>query len=264
MKVYKYWVVEKARLLIDGRENEITCYGGSNISELDASAMAREKIEKVERKIAGDDHVFESYQVEIREEIVRMVDEKTAITRNRYGAQVLNVEDLMIMDIDRPRFSFWDLFRKRRDGKAKIIEMVRTLSQKPAYLGCGFRIYETHSGIRVIVLGRTFDPKAAETRGMMKEFNCDRLYTILCRKQDCFRARLTPKPSRMRLKAHKVKFPRSGEEESDFQRWLAGYEAASRRFRTCRFVEQVGSGLMTDTVRLHDDITGISCDHKLA
>jgi hypothetical protein len=264
MKIYKYWVVEKAKVRIDGEEKEITCYGGSNNSEQDASARAREKVELIEKKIAGERHAFDSYEVEIREEIVQSVDEKAAITRNRYGAQVLNVEDLMIMDIDRPRFSFWDLFRKPKDGKTRIVEMVRVLSQKPGYSGLGFRIYETHSGIRVIVLGQTFDAKAAETRRMMKEFNCDRLYMLMCRKQDCFRARLTPKPYRMKLKGYKVKFPRTSDEENEFRQWLGGYEAASRNFRVCKFIEQVGVGSVNDKVRLHDELVGISGEERLA
>jgi hypothetical protein len=264
MKIYKYWVVEKAKVLIDGEETEITCYGGSNASEQDASAKAREKAGLIEKRIAGERHVFDSYEVEIREEVVQVLDEKAAITRNRYGAQVLNVEDMMIMDIDRPRFSFWDLFRKPKDGKTRIIEMVRTLSQKPGYSGLGFRIYETHSGIRVIVLGQTFDAKATETRRMMKEFHCDRLYALMCRKQDCFRARLTPKPYRMKLKGYKVRVPRTSDEENEFRQWLAGYESASRKIRVCRFMEQIGVGSVNDKVRLHDEMVGISREQRLA
>lgn len=264
MKIFKYWVVKQVKAQVDGEEQEITCYGGSNVSEEDAVRQAMEKIEGVKRKIAGDDSAFESYEAEIREEVVRELNPKAVITRNRYGAEVLNAEDMMIMDIDSPPFSFWDLFRKAKDGKARTIEMIRKHSLKPAYAALGFRIYETHKGIRVIVLGRTFEARAAETNKMMKEFNCDRLYRILCRKQDCFRARLTPKPSRMKFKAHRVRFPRTAEEESEVRQWLAGYEAASRNFRTCRFVEQVGMGAVNDTVRVHDEMTGVSRELRLA
>lgn len=264
MKIYRFWVIETAKVNIDGQEKEIHCYGGSNISQDDAGAKAREKIEKVKRKIAGEPDVFETYEAEIREEIVRPLDPRTVITRNRYGAQILNVEDVMIMDIDKPRFSLMDLFRRPQDGKARMIDMIRRLAAKPQYLGCGFRVYETHNGIRVIVLGRSFDPRSHETHKMMKEFNCDRLYMTMCRKQACFRARLTPKPSRMRLKAHKVRFPRNQEQENSFRKWLTGYENASRNFRTCKFIEQLGSGFITDTVRLHDSIAGIDKDLKLA
>lgn len=251
---------------MEQEQKEITCYGGSNVSEQDAIARAREKIEKVKSKIAGDLHVFDTYQVEIREEIVRVIDEKAIVTRNRYGAQVLNVEDVMILDIDKPKASFWDLFRRQADAqdKAKIVEMVRTLSRQPRHQGCGFRVYETHKGIRVIVLGRTFDPQADATQAMMKEFNCDALYMLLCKKQACFRARLTPKPSRMRVRGHKVRFPRDGEAEREFRKWLVEYEAASRKFSVCKFVEQIGSGYIPEAVRFHDEITGIYWRQTLA
>src|SRR4029079_3491054 len=106
MKLYKYWVAEKQRILIDGEQQEINCYGGSNISTDDARAKAREKSEKIQRKIKGEKHLFDEYEAEIREEILQIIDGHSAITRNRYGAQVLNVENLLILDIDKPKSSF--------------------------------------------------------------------------------------------------------------------------------------------------------------
>ena len=264
MKIFKYWVIEKAKVRIGQEETEIKVYGGSNVSEADAVLTARGKIEKVQSKIAGDTHVFETYEVEIREEIVRALDGNAIVTRNRYGAQVLNVQDLMIMDIDQAKRSFWEIFKKREDDKTKIVAMVRSLAQKPGYQGCGFRVYETSKGMRVIVLGRTFDPKAPATQKMMDEFNCDTLYTFMCKKQDCFRARLTPKPSRMRLRGFKVRFPRAAEDEKAFQDWLLSYEAASRKYSVCKFIEQIGPGPVTEAVRLHDEVSGAFRDQTLA
>jgi hypothetical protein len=264
MKIYKYWVIEKALVKIDQTQTEINCYGGSNISQSDAVLKAREKIEKVKRKLLGDAHVFDEYEVEIREEIVRAINARAIVTRNRYGAQVLNVQDLMIMDIDEPKRSFWDILKKRQDDKTKIVEMVRTLSQKYVVQGCGFRIYETSKGMRVIVLGKAFDPKAATTRSMMKEFNCDALYTLMCKKQDCFRARLTPKPGRMKLRGFKVKFPHAVDDEMAFQKWLSEYETASRNYAVCKFIEQIGPGSLTEEVRLHDEISGAYRSQALA
>ena len=54
MKIYKYWVTEKQTILIDGAEQTITCYGGSNVSVEDARRKAQEKAEKVNRKIKGE------------------------------------------------------------------------------------------------------------------------------------------------------------------------------------------------------------------
>jgi hypothetical protein len=32
MKIYKYWTIEKQKILIDGAQQENTCYSGSNVS----------------------------------------------------------------------------------------------------------------------------------------------------------------------------------------------------------------------------------------
>jgi hypothetical protein len=267
MKIYKYWRIEKATLNIGQKATEVKCYGGSNISEDDAGLKAKEKIEKIKRKIAGDRHVFDSYDVEIREEIVRAIDEKAIVTRNRYGAQILNAQEIMILDIDQPKFSLWDVFRRKDDAqsKQKIVEMIRKLAQKSSYQEYGFRVYETQKGMRVIVLGKAFDAKSGASQAMMKEFNCDGLYMLLCKKQDCFRARLTPKPSRMKQRGYKVKFPRSAEEEQLFQTWLLEYEAASKNFSVCKFIEQLGAGhSIPEAVRFHDDVTQAYRGQKLA
>jgi len=266
MKIYQHWHLERAKVRVEQKEIEIKCYGGSNSSLEDARVQALAKIEKIKRKIAGDKFAFADYEVEIREEVVQMLDEGAAITRNRYGAQVLNVQDLMIMDIDSPPFSFWDLFRNvsKDAARERIVAHVRRLAQLPMYQYLGLRIYETRNGIRVIVLGRKFDPRSAETRGILQEFNCDSLYTRLCQRQGCFRARLTPKPRHMRLRAYRVKFPRSAEEEGAFRQWLSEYEAACDRYSTCRLLAQLGPGLPPPVVRLHDEISGVHRNLKLA
>jgi hypothetical protein len=269
MKLYKYWSIERQTILIDGIGQTITCYGGSNVSVEEARSRAREKAEKVKRKIQGEKHLFDKYEAEIREEILRIIDDHSAITRNRYGAQVLNTENLMILDIDKPKSSgggLVGLFKKKdaRPPKEQIFDTVRQLATMPNYKQYGFRMYETYQGARVIVSGRDFDPRAAETKRIMGEFNCDPLYITLCIKQGCFRARLTPKPYRMKMQRFKVQFPPEGE-DTEFQQWLADYERESRSFNTCRFIEQVGARhSMNDVVQLHDETTGANFRQPLA
>jgi hypothetical protein len=267
VKIYKFWTLEKQTILIDGAKQEITCYGGSNVSVDDAQVKAREKARKIERKIAGDKRVFEDYEAEIREEILQTIDSRNVITRNRYGAQVLNTEHVMFLDIDKPkdtRGGLGGLFKKKdpRPPKEQIFELVRTQAANYSQYAC--RIYETYQGARVIVLGRDFDPRSGETQKMMEDFNCDTLYALLCRKQGCFRARLTPKASRMKFRGYKVKYPREGD-DSEFQRWVSEYESMSRGFSVCKLIEQIGSGhSMNEVVRLHDDITGVGYPQPLA
>src|SRR5258706_4542968 len=264
MKIYKYWTVEKQKILIDGVEQEVTCYGGSNVSVEDARGKATEKAQKIQRKIAGERHLFEDYEVEIREEILHTIDDHSVVTRNRYGPRVLNVERLMILDIDRPKPS-GGLFKKKdtRPPKEQIFDMVKTLATTK-YKDLGFRIYETYQGARVIVLGKEFNPRDGGTKKMMDEFNCDPLYTMLCIRQGCYRARLTPKPSRMKFRGYKVKYPREGE-DSEFQNWVSEYENMSRSFSVCKLIDQVGASYsMNDVVMLHDDVTEVSYPQRLA
>jgi hypothetical protein len=268
MKLYQYWTVEKVNILIEGAPQEIACYGGSNVSLEDARRVAQEKAQKIQRKIEGETHLFEDYEVEIREEVLQTLDARNAVTRNRYGARVLNSEHLLILDIDKPKAAgggLLGLFKKKdpRSPKEQIFDMVRSVAAEK-YPQYGFRIYETFQGARVIVLGQDFDPRASQTVQLMEAFNCDALYTYLCTKQGCFRARLTPKPSRMKFRGFKVKYPRAGD-DSDFQRWVGEYESLSRGYSVCKLVGTVGaSHPLPDVVRFHDDATGVGYPQRLA
>ena len=264
MKLFKFWISEKVTITIDGRPTEIACWGGSNVSIDDAKLRAREKAGLVERKIEGDESGLENYEAEIREEILKVVDDKSIISRNRYGAQVLNTERLMFLDIDKPKFELSGLFKRGpKDPKEKIFEMARKLAANK-YSTLGFRLYETSAGVRVIVLGRDFDPRDKATADMMHEFNTDPLYALLCHKQNCYRARLTPKPNRIKVKGYRVKYPRQ-DDEVKFQEWLKDYEFKSQGYSVCKFIEQVGASYSpTEVVRLHDDMTGVSYNLPLA
>ncbi|MBK9006025.1 MAG: hypothetical protein IPM31_03440 [Anaerolineae bacterium] len=266
MKIYKYWTAETYKTLYGREQVEFICYGGSNISVEDAKIQADQKAERIKLKIAGKRYKLETYEVEIREELLQEIDPNNLITRNRYGAKVLNSARMLILDIDKPKpAGLMNLFKKKdsRPPKDQIFDMVRTLAATK-YAQYAFRIYETYQGARVIVLGDDFEPTSSLTKAMMNEFNCDSLYTTLCLKQRCFRARLTPKPSRMNIPRYKVTYPRMGD-DSEFQRWLSEYESASRSFSVCKLVEQVGaSHSLPEAVRLHDDVTGILYPQKLA
>ncbi len=172
----------------------------------------------------------------------------------------------MILDIDKPKSSFGDMFKKKEaaSDKARIFDMVRKLATTSKYKDLGYRIYETYQGARVIVFGKSFNPRDHETKKMMDEFNCDPLYTRLCIKQGCYRARLTPKPYRMNMRAYKVKFPRNGDDH-EFQQWLTNYESESRNFSVCQLIQQIGtSHSLNEIIRLHGDVTGVNYRQPLA
>ncbi len=258
MKLYQYWVKASGQIDLRGQQQPITCYGGSNQSHSHARARAAEKIAAIQRKIDGHHNAFEGYEAEIREQIIQQIDRQNIVSRNRYGALVLNSENLLFIDIDQPRYSLLDTLLDRSGRawkKSKILQLVDKKVTKPTYRGLAFRIYETHSGVRVLVTGKPFEARSKATQKMMRDFNADRLYTTLCQKQNCFRARLTPKPYRMRCKAHKVAYPRTPDQDHDLQVWLQTYEQECQAYGTCRLVKTIGHELRNQAIEYHDTLT---------
>ena len=49
MKLYRYWKIEHRTIHIDGEDRQIKVYGGSNLSEEDASRNALAKVPKSKR-----------------------------------------------------------------------------------------------------------------------------------------------------------------------------------------------------------------------
>ncbi len=262
MKIYRYWAQEKVKIRIGREDKEIRCWGGSFTSNEEARARAMEKAAWVQRRIQGERTPTPDYEVDIREEILEELNPDAVVTRNRYGAKVLNVSKLMFLDIDHAPFSFLKMFAKR-DVKKEAIERIEKLAPKYAHLG--FRLYETSRGIRVIVTGRDFEAKSFEAQWMMREFGCDRLYIVLCLKQNCVRARLTPKPYRLKLKKMKFSYPYEPALEAELKEWLREYDAASGGFGTCRFIKYIGKqDGDSDAVKYHDAETGAFKSDPLA
>lgn len=257
MRLYRYWVKETTTIPVDGEPLEIHCYGHSNDSIARAKDNAQEQAAAIQKKIEGNRDPRDTYEVAIREEIIKEIDRHNIISRNRYGALVLNSENVVFVDIDEPRIGFWKrLFGdKNLTKKQQMLEMIEQQTSHGAYDGLGFRVYETHAGMRLIITGRKFTAGSDESQKLLREFNADPLYAVLCAKQQCYRARLTPKPYRMRLKAHRVNYPRTEQEQQALEQWLGTYEQAFDRFATCKFVKEFGRPGRNAIIKYHDNIT---------
>ena len=270
MRIFKYWTRVEGSISVEGRTQRVHAYGGSNNSVQAAAADAERRLDSVRQRIAGEAaRDGETYEVDIREEVLARIDERSVVTRNRYGAAVLNSAEVLFIDIDAPRLGFLDLFRARPTGArrtAMIVEQVKRLALKaPELRGLGVRLYETHSGVRAIVTGQHFDPKDAATQKLLRRFNADRLYSHLCRRQGCFRARLTPKPYRMKCRTHKVVFPRAdAAQEAEHRVWVAEYDQVRQQFATCRLICALGHDVRDAVVDWHDRETGATGGLKLA
>ena len=257
MKIPRYWATLEADLRIDGQVQRSRFTGGSDISGWHALEVAQEQAQAVQSRIdRNDGQRAEGYEVAIREEIVRELSPVAIVTRNRYGAEVLNCARLVMIDVDHaPGPGFWtSLFGgDTRSPKQRMLDRIREVANKHRDRSLSFRIYETHRGYRVLVTGRQHAPTDPLVQRWFKAMNCDALYAMLCVRQACYRARLTPKPSRIRLKAIRLRFPYEREMQEQLATWLPDYADRSQRYTVCHLIEVIGDGFVDEVVRYHDE-----------
>jgi hypothetical protein len=120
----------------------------------------------------------------------------------------------------------------------------------------GVRVYRTAAGLRGLVTSYPFHPADGEAQDILRSLGSDPLYITLCRVQESFRARLTPKPWRCGLPNPPGVYPRTPPEaEGRFQQWLQRYQASITQYAVCRFIAHYG-----DT-RIHPEVAPIVALH---
>lgn len=133
-----------------------------------------------------------------------------------------------------------------------------------AHPRASLRLYRTPAGMRVIATDAPADPRGPVTAALFDALAVDRVYAAMCRNQNCFRARLTPKPWRVGIERHlkprRRAWPLPPEALEARACWLVRYEAAAIEYAACQYVETVGSGYLhpelRDTLALHDQESG--------
>ena len=129
------------------------------------------------------------------------------LTRNAYGAVVLNAAYMLFVDVDLPPPTLRDRLA-RLVGRTGIEPAPARLRERLESIGGSFRLYRTAAGLRVIATDRIFTPGSPNAERLMRELGADPAFVQLCRAQKTFRARLTPKPWRCGLQAPSSDFPR--------------------------------------------------------
>lgn len=218
------------------------------------------------RALDGHEESAEGYAADICEPIEQLLNEDNIVTRNRYGALVLNSADLCFADVDHVSGGFLNalacLFGCGKSEEAILIERVQALCAADDSLGV--RLYRTAAGFRLVLSGQGIFLGSPRLKTLFRTLETDRLYNELCEKQGCFRARLTPKPSRV---GHKGA-PRCADSESAaaaLADWLPTYEAACKPYAVCRLVECFGRPVSHPALTLHDELTGsLYPDNRLA
>ena len=268
MNIPRYWAKGSAIVRSsDGMEQRYAAWRWSNDSLQDAARWAQESAERIARQIGAGQQLQRYLYGEraMREEVLQRVArpdgrELGVVTRNSYGALVLNAANAMFVDIDlpdeKPSGSLAGGLRKLFGAKPALSPEAAALQTLENWAkqntGLGLRVYRTAGGLRALVTSVTFDPTLAQTRQILQGLDSDPLYIQLCQAQGCFRARLTPKPWRLDLPPLPVRWPfETPSAEARARQWVQRYEQHSAPVIVCRLVKSLG------VPNLHPDVAPI-------
>ena len=160
---------------------------------------------------------------------------------------------------------------KARENARKLLE--EYLKKKPTW---GLRVYDTPNGLRILVTHATFQPRSDEVKEFFEYIQADPLYVQMCQRQNCFRARLTPKPWRMgvgenmkpRAGTGASVWPVTGHRLTERKRWVSEYERQRKSYAACRFAYELGKALPNRDVRrvieIHDKRSNAQSELPLA
>lgn len=273
MKLAKYWTRETGEATgRDGQRIRMTARGWSNDSMEAARAVAREIAQRLAQgNFPTRDKQYLYGDRPLPEPVLRDFF-SAVVTRNIYGAEVLNTRDLMFVDIDQPEqrpspivSGIRALFGRSTPVSAVPVK-IQSVAERNNLTG---RAYRTAGGYRLLITSAPFRPGDSLAEDLLHQFDADPLYVRLCRMQESFRARLTPKPWRCGLQVPPVAFPfETPVEQSRFDAWERSYTAAAGGFATCRYLDNFGSGSVgsgfDELVRYHDQETKASSGLPLA
>lgn len=276
MNVFKYWVKKSVLIEINGKKINKNFFEGSNVSKIEAENNLNNKlnqlIEDFKKSILKKPRerdkikIAEYQNVNIVEDLIlELIENKAYVTRNYYGAEVINVENIMFLDID---FSSSILSYKSPYEKISLLEKIKfalgidkkriqekkdknneikkelekinlefNLKKNRAninifyhlkyilknYKDLLFIIYKTSAGLRLVEVTKKWDAKDKNTIELMNQFGCDKSYVALCMKQNCFRARITPKPYRLNIEKLNIIYPYEENEKEKINNWLYQY-----------------------------------------
>jgi hypothetical protein len=288
MRIPKFWEVAEGSVTgPDGEPLFRRVWGWSASSAAEALDVAHDRLRSALANIRSGTRQGGYYpRVPLREPILDEVfadgEQLLVVTRNRYGAEILNTDRVLIADVDLPELEgttgglFRRLFRRSTPEADQpteppvVVERLAVLADwARAHPDLGVIAYRTASGLRIFVTGVAEPATSYEGAQILTDLGTDPIYRELCRTHGTFRARLTPKPWRLpRLKAPRDRWPfQTYEAEDRFQRWLANYDAASRGYAVCRRLAAHGpapSTLETQLIRRHDDRTRATASLPLA
>lgn len=284
MNIPRYWAKETYEVRdAQGKARSFACWRWSDTSVEEARGRAKARAMEVARKFLSHERLdhYAYGERPLREEIVEEIrnrdsEEVAVVTRNAYGAIVLNASRVMFVDIDFRKesrlASLLTRVRKRFDKAALSQEekhaqrIEQWARMNPTW---GMRVYRTFGGFRCLITDRVFDPTAESTLEILRSLQSDPLYIRLCQRQECFRARLTPKPWRCGIQKPPSRYPWENQEgERKYRQWEHRYRLAASRYTTCKLVKHIGSSQIHPDVdvilAVHDRLACLGADRTLA
>ena len=281
MKIPQHWIRYDGDVSRpDGEKLRLSAWGWSDSSDPEAWAKARDRFASLEQRVRQGLDLPKGYAYgdrPVREQIIdQIVDAEgrvdAMLTRNSYGAIVLNTARAMFVDVDAPEPPPAQGFLGRLFGRSEPPpaddEPLAKLRNALRGTRGSYRVYRTAAGFRVLAIDRPFVPASADAESVMRAIGADPAFIQLCRIQESFRARLTPKPWRMDQSTPPGQFPRAASEEPAFQNWIREYDRASESKATCTFLEIVGSTAIDPPIEpivtLHDTRTKATSGLPLA
>lgn len=272
----RHWASAEQPAHVDGRDIRLRIWGSSSTSDEDARAAARTRLQAI--LAAGGpgrgDAAWYYPRGPLREELLEEIRDGAGtllatITRNRYGAQILSTDAVLIADVDlpvrrlparrpEPRGSLLDRILRRAPAQEAT---ARALFEEfvAAHPDLGVQVHRTRAGFRVLVTGAAAEPGGERAQQLLEELGSDPLYVTLCRSDGSFRARLTPKPWRAGTAAPRVSWPaRAPAEAERLRAWVQDYERCCGPFAVTRRESAHGpapSASERQVIDLHDRLS---------
>ncbi len=287
MRIPRYWAkAEQSGADHRGGQVRFRVWGWSFDSLAEATRHAAARARSICDLVATGEKrdAYDYLEHPLREEIVQSVgapgEESAIITRNRYGVLVLNCRSVCFADVDHARtgsggiidalrclFSARHRREKAQANRQATLQRVRHWLQQHPDHSC--RVYETAAGLRLLFTDRHYDPVSEEVSSLLSHLGSDALYRRLTLRQECFRARLTPKPWRCGCRQPPNRYPwERVEDERRYRAWQQEYEAKAQGYAVCRLLEILGNGLLDEDlariVELHDQYACRPDDAQLA
>ena len=286
MRIPRFWEkAVKETILPDGRRIKSVIWEWSESSAEDAQTKAQKACQRIAARLASEEALPQQYgygERRPREEIIEeLADDEghinAVVTRNGYGSLILNTSELVFIDIDLPPRSpqirlpafllRWLGKEPPKDPVAERLENIRSSAR--AHSKLGFRIYRTCAGFRVVVVNRRMEAHSSLAKKLLNDFDADPLYRRMCENQECFRARLTPKPWRCRIERPPARYPfATPTDDLAYRRWEQAYLQGTADFGTCQHLENIGpqeiDSSLEKLIELHDRLTKATLPQTLA